>query len=74
VTVNRGVVTLAGFVRSDSHKSEAEGAAKRVAGVTGVANDIEVRVPGSAERPDPEIAREALSAIKRSYQAGNRSR
>lgn len=64
VTVNRGIVTLAGFVRSYSHKREAEGAAKCVAGVVGVANDIEVRVPGSAERPDPEIAREAVSAIK----------
>src|SRR5688572_13228438 len=64
VAVSKGVVTLTGFVRSYSHKWEAEAAVKRVAGVVGVANDIEVRLPDSDERPDPEIAREAVSAIK----------
>jgi osmotically-inducible protein OsmY len=64
VTVKSGVVTLAGFTRSYSDKLEAEAAAKRVAGVLGVANDIEVRLPGLDQRPDPEIAREAIAAIK----------
>jgi osmotically-inducible protein OsmY len=64
VAVSKGVVTLTGFVRSYSEKWEAEVAAKRVAGVVGLANDIEVRLPGSDERPDPEIARDAISAIK----------
>ena len=64
VAVSKGVVTLTGFVRSYSHKWEAEAAVKRVAGVVGVANDIEVRLPDYDERPDPEIAREAVSAIK----------
>jgi osmotically-inducible protein OsmY len=64
VTVKDGVVTLAGFVRSYSQKYEAEAAAKRVAGVTGIANDIEVRLPSVDERPDPEIAREAVAALK----------
>jgi osmotically-inducible protein OsmY len=64
VAVSKGVVTLTGFVRSYSEKWEAEAAAKRVAGVIGLANDIEVRLPGSDERPDPEIARDAISAIK----------
>jgi osmotically-inducible protein OsmY len=64
VAVSKGVVTLTGFVRSYSEKWEAEVAAKRVAGVIGLANDIEVRLPGSDERPDPEIARDAISAIK----------
>jgi hypothetical protein len=32
--------------------------------VAGLANDIEVRLPGSFERPDPDIARDAVSAIK----------
>ena len=36
VAVKDGVVTLTGFVKSYIHKVEAEGAAKRVAGVTGV--------------------------------------
>src|SRR5579862_7041405 len=64
VTVKEGVVTLAGFVRSYSQKYEAEAAAKRVAGVKGIANDIEVRLPSVDERPDPEIAREAVAALK----------
>jgi osmotically-inducible protein OsmY len=64
VTVNRGVVALTGFVRSYSEKWEAEIAAKRVAGVLAVANDIEVRLPGTDERPDPDIARDAITAIR----------
>jgi osmotically-inducible protein OsmY len=64
VAVNTGVVTLAGFVRSFMQKYQAETAAKRVAGVIGVANDLEVRLPGIDERPDPEIARDAIARIK----------
>jgi osmotically-inducible protein OsmY len=64
VTVKNGVVTLAGFTRSYSDKLEAEAAAKRVAGVVGLANDIEVRLPNLDQRPDPEIARDAIAAIK----------
>lgn len=64
VAVKDGVVTLSGFVRSYSQKWEAESDVKRVAGVKGVANDIEVRLPIGSERPDPEIARDAVAAIK----------
>ncbi len=64
VTVKNGVVTLAGFARSYSEKLEAEAAAKRVAGVVAVANDIEVRLPSIDQRPDPEIARDAIAALK----------
>jgi osmotically-inducible protein OsmY len=64
VSVKKGVVTLAGFVKTYADKYEAESAAKRVAGVLGVANDIEVRMPSVDERPDPEIARDAVAAIK----------
>lgn len=64
VAVKDGVVTLAGFVRSYYQKWEAEVAAKRVAGVVGVANDLEVRLPGVDERPDPEIARDAVAEIR----------
>jgi osmotically-inducible protein OsmY len=62
--VKNGVVTLSGYVRSFSQKWEAERAAKRVAGVAGVANDIEVRLPIFNQRPDPEIARDAVAAIQ----------
>jgi osmotically-inducible protein OsmY len=64
VAVKDGVVTLSGFAKNYDDKLEAERAAKRVAGVAGVANDIEVRIRSIDERPDPEIARDAVSAIK----------
>jgi osmotically-inducible protein OsmY len=62
--VKKDVVTLAGFVKSYTDKYEAESAAKRVAGVSAVANDLEVRLPSIDERPDPDIARDAVAAIK----------
>ena len=65
VNVKNGVVTLTGFVPSYLQKFEAEKDAKRVLGVIGVANDLEVRTAVSEQRPDPEIAREAVEAIKR---------
>lgn len=63
VAVKNGVVTLTGYVRSFSQKWEAERDAKRIAGVVGIANDIEVRLPLLSQRPDPEIARDAAVAI-----------
>ena len=64
VTVKDGVVTLAGFVHSYLDKMTAERVVKTVAGVAGIANDIEVRLPTVDERPDPEIARDAVAAIR----------
>jgi osmotically-inducible protein OsmY len=64
VKVKNGVVTLTGFVKSYTDKYEAEAAAKRVAGVVAVANDLEVRLPSIDERPDPDIARDVVSALK----------
>jgi osmotically-inducible protein OsmY len=64
VKVNAGVATLTGYVPSYSEKCRAEAAAKRVAGVLGVANDLEVRLPSAAVRSDPEIARDAVAALK----------
>ena len=64
VAAKNGVVTLTGFVRSYSEKLGAEAAAKRVAGVVGVANDLEVRLSSADQRPDPEIARDAITALK----------
>jgi osmotically-inducible protein OsmY len=64
VAVKDGVVALTGFVRSYAQKFEAEAAAKRVAGVVGVANDLEVRLPSIDEQPDPDIARDAVHALK----------
>lgn len=64
VAVKNGVVTLTGFVRSYAEKFTAERAVKRVAEVVGVANDLEVRLPQTDERPDPEIAREVVANLK----------
>lgn len=64
VTVRNGVVTLAGFGRSYMQKYLAEFDAKRVAGVVAVANDIQIHLPDVDERPDPEIARDAVARIK----------
>ena len=64
VAVRNGVVTLAGFVRSFGEKARAETNAKRIAGVFGLANDIEVRLPFLGRKPDPEIAREVIAGIQ----------
>jgi osmotically-inducible protein OsmY len=65
IKVNDGVVTLTGFTRSLFEKYRAERAVRRVKGVAAVANDIEVRFPGSPAS-DPEIARAAVGALKSS--------
>jgi osmotically-inducible protein OsmY len=64
VAVKDGVVTLAGWVDSYAKKWAAEEAAHRVRGVRAVANDIDVRLPTSAERSDPEIAAAAVRALE----------
>ena len=51
VAVKNGVVTLTGFVRSYWEKLGAEAAAKRVSGVVGLANDLEVRLSAADQRP-----------------------
>ena len=62
VAVKDGVVTLSGFVSSYLEKDEAEKAAKRVYGVRGVANDIQVKL--TTMRTDPEIARDAVHELE----------
>jgi osmotically-inducible protein OsmY len=62
VAVKNGVVTLTGYVSSYSDKWRAERIAKRVSGVTALANEIEVKL--STERTDPDIAEAARSSLK----------
>ncbi len=64
VKVNGGVVTLTGYVRSYADKYRAEAAAKRVAGVSAVANDLAVRLPLGGMPTDPEIARAVVAALR----------
>src|ERR1700704_342654 len=61
VAVKDGVVTLSGFVPSYWEKNAAEKAAKRIYGVRGVANDIEVKL--ASTRTDPEIARDVVHEL-----------
>lgn len=56
-----GVVTLSGFVETYAAKLAAERAARRVYGVKGIANELEVRL--AHDRIDPEIVRDALQAL-----------
>jgi len=64
VAVKDGVVTLTGSVDSYGKKWGAEEAAHRVKGVKAVANDIEVRLPSSAERTDADLAAAAVRALE----------
>ena len=64
VKVIDGVAALSGYVRSYAEKYQAEATVKRVLGVAGVANDLEVRLPSADGLSDPEIARSAVNAIK----------
>lgn len=64
VAVRDGVVTLAGYTDSYGARWTAERVASKVKGVKGIANDIEVRLSSGAGRPDPEIARAAVDALK----------
>jgi osmotically-inducible protein OsmY len=64
VAVKDGVVTLAGWVDAYTKRWAAEEAAHRVRGVKAVANEIEVRLPGSFERTDADIAAAAIRALE----------
>ena len=64
VAVKDGIVTLTGWVDSYSKKMAAEAAAHRVHSVKAVVNDIEVHLPGSAERTDLDLAQAVLNALR----------
>jgi osmotically-inducible protein OsmY len=64
VTVKDGIVSLTGVVDSYAKKSEAESAAKNVAGVTAVIEKIEVKVHSSWTKNNTEIAADVLKALK----------
>src|SRR5512146_1627684 len=63
IKVNNGEVTLTGFAASYMEKYQAEIAARRVKGVTAVANDIELK-PLAGSPTDPELARAAVTALQ----------
>lgn len=64
VAVKDGVVTLFGHVDSYSKKLAAENAAKKVAGVKAVAEDIQVGLSNDNLKSDTELAAAILEALK----------
>jgi osmotically-inducible protein OsmY len=72
VTVKDGVVTLTGVVDNYTKKSEAENAAKNVAGVKAVVEKIEVKFTSTyGKKDDNEIAAEVLNAFKWNWRVPN---
>ena len=67
VTVKDGIVTLTGHVPSYAEKQGAEKAAKRVYGVKAVADELDVKLPGSSKRTDEDVAQACVSALKSNY-------
>jgi len=63
VSVTDGVVSLDGHVDSYFEKWAADRGAKRVLGVTAVANEIEVRLPGDSGVIDADVARAAENVL-----------
>jgi osmotically-inducible protein OsmY len=67
VIVKNSVVTLAGHVGSYTERWRAEEAAKRVYGVAAIANELDVKLPGTSERTDEELAAACAAALKGTY-------
>jgi osmotically-inducible protein OsmY len=63
VTVEKGVVTLRGDVKTYAERATAERVTLGVYGVKAVANDINVRIGSGLERNDSEIALAAVNAL-----------
>jgi osmotically-inducible protein OsmY len=64
VEVDNGIVTLTGAVSSYAKRVAAKEAAHRVAGVLDVANNVEVRIPGSGRRSDTELAHSVRQVLQ----------
>lgn len=63
VAVSNNIVTLTGHVASYLEKLAAEQAARRVKGVYGIAQEIEVRLPSEKKLADDEIAARAAQIV-----------
>lgn len=63
VAVASGVVTLTGHVPTYAQKSTVEDVVRRVKGVKGIAEEIEVRPFGTNRTADDEIAKRAINSI-----------
>ncbi len=63
VAVENGIVTLTGHVPTYAQKMTVEDVVRRVKGVKGIAEEIEVRPYGSNRTADDEIAKRAVNTI-----------
>lgn len=63
VSIEKGVAVLTGHVRNLVERGVAERAAKRVRGVTAVANDLTVDLDRLGVRDDADIAKAAVQAL-----------
>jgi len=64
VLVHDGVVTLTGHLNTFAEKVAAEKAVRRVAGVRGLAIELDVKLVAAHHRSDSEIAAAAASALR----------
>jgi len=64
VAASADVVTLTGTVRSYAEKVAAERAVKRVRGVRGVVNDLDVKLLVTHQKVDTDIAEAAVRALQ----------
>jgi osmotically-inducible protein OsmY len=71
VIVEDGIVTLTGIVDSYAKKKEAGEAAKKVAGVRAVADDIQVILNPSVVKSDAHVAADVLKALQDSWSVPN---
>lgn len=63
VAVDRGIVTLTGHVPTYLQRLTVEHLATRIKGVRGIAQEIEVRLAGTHQTADDEIARRAADLL-----------
>jgi len=64
IGTKNGVVTMTGMVRTYAEKIAAEHAVKRVFGVRGLAEELQVDIPKLHQRTDAEIVAAAVNILK----------
>jgi len=71
VSVKNGIVTLTNTVNSWAEKIAVDNAVKKVAGVKGIANELEIDLPSIHKRNDTDIAYSAESGHPFRPQSGH---
>lgn len=64
IATHNGVVTLAGYISTHGQRAAVEGAVKRVAGVSAIANDIVVDAVAATRRSDSDLAAAAVEVLR----------